>query len=180
MQFDNFSIKTELGDEYDSVTYAKGNTKKYWFPNKLEYRFWEGKKANMLWNEIDYTKLLDNYHKDFSKLFLLIQCINDKNILVDSNNKPLKTDKQISEFIGLRYSGNTKQFFKELGDKNILKKEKINKNITHVYLNPLVAMKKYRLYIGCYKMFREELLPYLTNKQRNDLEKHLAEYIDLR
>lgn len=177
MQFDNFSIKTELGDEYDSVTYAKGNTKKYWFPNKLEYRFWEGKKANMLWNEIDYTKLLDNYHRDFSKLFLLIQCINDKNILVDSNNKPLQTNKQISEFIGLPYSGNTKQFFKELYDKNILKKDKDKKLI---YLSPFISMQKYKLYIGCYKMFREELLPYLTTKQKNDFERHMTECIELK
>lgn len=177
MQFDNFSIKTELGDEYDSVTYTKGNTKKYWFPNKLEYRFWEGKKANMLWNDTDYTKLLNNYNRDFPKLFLLIQCINDKNILVDSNNKPLQTNKQISEFIGLSYSGNTKQFFKELYDKNILKKDKDKKLI---YLSPFISMQKYKLYIGCYKMFREELLPYLTTKQKNDFERHMTECIELK
>lgn len=177
MQFNQFNISVEEGDEYDSVTYAKGNTKKYWFPNQLNYRFWEGKKANMLWNDIDYTKLLNNYHRDFSKLFLIIQCSNDKNILVNSNNKPLQTNKQISEFIGLQYSGNTKQFFKELYDKNILKKDK-NKKL--IYLSPFISMKKYKLYIGCYKMFREELLPYLTDKQKNDLDKHLAECIELK
>lgn len=176
MQFNQFNVAVEEGDKYDSVTYAQGNTKKYWFPNQINYRFWEGKKANMLWNDIDYTKLLDNYHRDFSKLFLLIQCINDKNILVDSNNKPLRNNKQIAESIGLKYNRINKQFFKELHDKNILKKDKDKKLI---YLSPFVSMRKYKLYIGCYKMFREELLPYLTTKQKNDLDKHMTECIDL-
>ena len=177
MWFDKFNISTELGDEYDSVTYAGGCTKKYWFPNQLTYRFWEGKRSSMLWNEIDYTELLDNYHRDFSKLFLLIQCINDENIIVNSSKKPMNTNKEIAEFIGLKYNREVKQFFKELYNKNILKKDK-NKKL--VYLNPFVAMKKYKLYIGCYKMFREELLPFLTTKQRNDLEKHLVECTDLK
>jgi len=29
-------------------------------------------------------------------------------------------------------------------------------------------------------MFREELLPYLTSKQKNDLDKHLTECIELK
>lgn len=176
MRFDRFQTSVSLGDEYDSVAYTHTDTKKYWFPNQLDYRFWEGKKSAMLWKEIDYTRLLDNYHRDFSKLFLIIQAINDKNIIVDSRGKPLYTNKDIAESVGIKYDTTAKTFFRELYNKGILKKDKDKKL---VYLSPFVSMRKSRLYIGCYKMFREELRPYLTNKQFCDLERHLEECLSL-
>lgn len=163
-----------MGDKYDSVTYARGNNKKYWFPNQLNYRFWEGCSRYMLWVNIDYTKLLNNYNRDFPKLFLLIQCINDKNMIVNSHGIPVYTTKEMSELINLSYNRTAKQFFKELFDKKILKKDKEKKLI---YLSPFVSMKINKIYIGCYKIFREELLPVLTDKQKSDLEKRLKECI---
>lgn len=172
MQFNNFSTFVEIGDKYDSVTYTKGSIKSYWFPNKLEYRFWEGRSASLLWSDVDYTKVLNNFHRDFSKLYLLIQRIDRRNVIVNSSGKPIYTNKDLAELIELKYNRYNKQFFKEICDKGIIKKDKERKL---VYMSPFIAMRKPRLYIGCYQMFREELYPTLTTKQRNDLEKHLKE-----
>jgi len=82
----------------------------------------------------------------------------------------------IAENVGIKYDTTAKTFFRELYNKNILKKDKDKKL---VYLSPFISMRRSRLYIGCYKMFREELRPYLTNKQFCDLERHLEECLSL-
>lgn len=162
-----------LYDEYDSVVFNNKVKVQYWNPKTEKYLYGVKKSMSIIWYEMDYYSLMDNSFADVGKLFKLMQCINTKNVIVDKKNKPVQTHKDIAKLLNLNYnSSSTRDFIRSLFTKNIIKKDIKNKQI---FLNPLVSLIEPKIHIDCYRMFREELKPLLTDKQRNDLERHYQE-----
>ena len=158
-------------DEFDTVIYSNQKVKRYWNPLTNLYSIWEAKDKLLLWRDVDYFYLMDKNDAYYGRFMRLIRFMNHENYLRTIAGETVYTNKDLLELLELQPNNRTAQkFIQFLYSKSIIRKDPLHKR---VYVNPCYAMTQTKIHIDCYRVFREELIPKLTNRAIGNLEKHL-------
>lgn len=106
----------------------------------------------------EISKKLNPATKGF--LYDVSQMITHDNTIVMDNNTPIKTYKQLCEYLNLSYNTFRHLIKKDIEEFNILRKEKIRNNY-YLVLNPLFSLKSRNVTEYMFKCFYKELKAYL-------------------
>lgn len=187
MSFEEYNCIKSIDDDRDSVIYNKGKVINYWDDVTKRYRVWATKNSVKLWKDFDSYELMEGKLQDIGRLYLLINSIDNDNIICiyDKSKRKYRPAKNKNELLDIVKSDFNKSqgrtFLKTLFDKDIVKKiiivpNDVSQEYTERYfINPLITMGTSGLSIICYKLFREHLIPYLSDRAISNLDRHLQE-----
>ena len=120
------------------------------------------------WCNINYYRLMNKSYEKVGLLFRIFQHINYYGFLWDNNDMPVTTIKDFSDILTLN-ERKTRKFIRLLYKKKILKKDEFGR----IFVNPVYAMNNHIVYPECYKLFRKEMRPFLSEKDKFILDQNL-------
>ena len=165
----NYSVKKEteeLNNNTYSVKISTDLTIDYYDPKTKTYLLSNRTSTTQIFKKLDYLELLDNKYADLGKLFILFQNVDSEGTI-----KQKKKQSDLAKMLKLDInSGQTRDFFKMLQEKDIIRKDPITKKY---FMNPLLARDTYRIHINCYRVFRDILVFHFTNIQIRNLDEIL-------
>lgn len=166
----------------DEIILSNGNIINLWNEDTLTLKTWVNKKSTKMWLNVNYLDdWCDGNESLFAKLMILVNHTDIDNIIVNRRGNhyiPISSEKELMDLLMVK---KTKwyEIKKFLDKKNILAycEIKFKNEIYHrYYINPLVTLHSKGLSLNCYKLFREFLLPYLTERTQRTLDEHLTEH----
>jgi hypothetical protein len=165
----------------DTITLWNGVELKYYDNETQRYKLWIGRHSTRVWSDMDYLNDWCGGDRNlFTNLMILMTNADIDNVIVRKHGRkhlPVCNEEQLRELLGIKRSS----WFKV---KKFITKKKIlifaelklgDETYYRYYINPLLTLGSKGLSLSCYKLFREYLLPHITDNARDNLDRHLSE-----
>lgn len=165
---------------YDAIFTWDGKRISYYDPVRKQYRHWSRRGCSKLWKNIDYFHDICKGNKIYlANLTILMNNVDMDNAVCYRKGElllPINSESQLMELLEIK-KRTWVEFKKFLNDNHVLIGTDIKTDsMTYhrFYVNPLYTMG-YGISIHCYRLFREYLIPHLTDRAIKNLDKHLLE-----
>ena len=122
-------------------------------------------------SKVDLFEALEENTKDIGQIMLIIRYIDNNNMIIYKDKHTRNGVPANKELLYKMISENkevARRFIKKMTDKGIIKEWKCD-NYSRYYINPIYTMADRGITLDLYKLFKEELDPYLTEKAKADL-----------
>lgn len=166
----------------DEIVLADGTKFTSWNEDTKTYKLWVRRKSSRVWLDTNYLDdWCDGNESLFAKLMILVSHTDVDNIIVKRSGShyiPISKEDELMELLRVKRS-------KWFEVKKFLNKKKIlvygelklgDEIYRRYYINPLITLHSKGLSLTCYKLFREYLLQYLTERAQYLLDAHLTEH----
>ena len=155
--------------------------------NQFEKSFWDAKNKRYIIqsrtafvklyvpadeSKVDLFDVLEDDPTNIGRMMLIIRHIDNNNMIIykDKHTRSgVPANKELLyKLTGYDNPDSARKFIKKMTDKGIIKEWKCD-NYSRYYINPIYTMADRGITLDLYKLFKEELDSYLTEKAKADL-----------